>query len=365
MMNMNRRRFIQATATTAVAAALPLLHSPAYADAPLKIGYVYVGPVDDGGWNTAHEAARQQMMKTLGDKVTSSYVASVAEGPDSERVFRDFANQGCGLIFGTSFGYMDPLMKVAKDFPNIKFEMCTGFKQGPNVANYNIRFHEGRSVIGTIAGMLSKTGVGGYLATFPVPEVVSGINSFQLAAQKVNPAFKTKVIWINTWYDPAKEADAARALIDQGCDVMTQHTDSPAAVQLVREQGHPDLRPGRRPVEIRARRCAGDLDRRPVGPFYTSAAQDVLAGKWQNTDEYWGMKEGAIKMAPITNVPPEVKAAGDKVIAGWLDGSYNVYAGPIKDQSGAVKVAAGSTLSNDDILGLNWLVDGVEQPKMS
>jgi basic membrane protein A and related proteins len=359
MMNMNRRRFIQATATTAVAAALPLLHSPAYADAPLKIGYVYVGPVDDGGWNTAHEAARQEMLKTLGDKVTSTYVASVNEGPDSERVFRDLANQGCGLIFGTSFGYMDSLMKVAKAFPNIKFEMCTGFKKAPNVANYNIRFHEGRSVIGTIAGMLSKTGVGGYLATFPVPEVVSGINSFQLAAQKVNPKFRTKVIWINTWFDPAKEADAARALIDQGCDVMTQHTDSPAAVQVCESKSIPTFGQGADQSQYAPKMCKTSTEDQ-WGPFYTSAAQDVIAGKWQNTDEYWGMKEGAIKMAPITNVPDDVKAAGDAVIKGWMDGTYNVYAGPIKDQTGAVKVAAGSAMSMDDVLGLNWLVDGVD-----
>jgi basic membrane protein A len=359
MMNMNRRRFIQATATTAIAAALPLLHSPAYADTPLKIGYVYVGPVDDGGWNTAHEAARQEMLKALGDKVTSTYVASVAEGPDSERVFRDLANQGCGLIFGTSFGYMDPLMKVAKAFPNIKFEMCTGFKSAPNVANYNIRFHEGRSVIGTIAGMLSKTGVGGYLATFPVPEVVSGINSFQLAAQKVNPAFKTKVIWINTWFDPAKEADAARALIDQGCDVMTQHTDSPAAVQVCETKSIPTFGQGADQSKFAPTMCKTSTEDQ-CGPFYTSAAQAVIAGNWQAKDEYWGMKEGALKMAPITNVPDDVKAAGDAVIKGWMDGTYNVYAGPIKDQTGAIKVPAGSAMSMGDVLGLNWLVDGVD-----
>jgi simple sugar transport system substrate-binding protein len=359
MNGLNRRRFIQASATTAIAAALPLLHSPAYADTPLKVGFVYIGPVNDGGWNTAHEAARQAMMKALGDRVTSTYVANVNEGPDSERVFRDLANQGCGLIFGTSFGYMDPLMKVARSFPNVKFEMCTGFKKAPNVANYNIRFHEGRSVIGTIAGMLTKSNIGGYLGTFPVPEVVSGINSFQLAAQKVNPKFKTKVIWINTWFDPAKEADAARALIDQGVDVMTQHTDSPAAVQVCEKKGIPTFGQGSDQSQFAPTMCKTSTEDQ-WSPFYISAAKDILAKSWQNKDEYWGIKEGALKMAPIKNVPDNVKAAGDKVIQGWIDGSYNVYAGPIKDQKGNLKVKEGESLSFGDILGLNWLVDGVE-----
>jgi len=360
MLNMNRRRFVQTAAATAIGAALPLIHTRgASAADPLKIGFLYVGPVNDGGWNTAHEAARQEMMKTLGDKVTSSYVENVPEGPDSERVIRDFANQGCGLIFATSFGYMDALMKVAKDFPDIKFEMCTGFKKADNVANYNIRFHEARSVIGTIAGHLSKSGIGGYLATFPVPEVVSGINSFQLAAQKVNPKFRTKVIWINTWFDPAKEADAARALIDQGCDVMTQHTDSPAAVQVCEKAGVPTFGQGADQSQFAPTMCKTSSEDK-WAPFYTNSAQAVVAGSWKNDDEYWGLKEGALQLAPIKNVPDDVKAAGEKVIQGWMDGSYNVYAGPIKDQSGAVKVAEGSSMSFGDILGLNWLVDGVD-----
>ena len=357
MINLNRRRFVQ---VAGAAATLPLLGRQAFAaDAPLKIGFIYVGPINDGGWNTAHEAGRQQMLKALGDKVTSVYVENVPEGPDAERVLRDLAQQGCKLLFATSFGFMDSAMKVAKQFPDIKMEMCTGFKKAPNVANYNIRFHEGRSVIGTIAGHLSKTGVGGYLATFPVPEVVSGINSFQLAAQAVNPKFRTKVIWINTWFDPAKEADAARALIDQGCDVMTQHTDSPAAVQLCEQKGIPTFGQGADQSKYAPTMCKTSTEDE-WGPFYTQSAQAVLDGNWKPDDEYWGMKEGAIQMAPISHVPDDVKAAGDKIIAGWMDGSYNVYAGPIKDQKGAEKVAAGKALTFDEILGMNWLVDGVD-----
>jgi simple sugar transport system substrate-binding protein len=359
MNDMNRRRFIQASATTAIAAALPLLHSPAYAATTLKIGFVYVGPVNDGGWNTAHEKARQAMMKALGDRVTSSYVENVAEGPDSERVMRDFAHQGCGLILATSFGYMDALMKVAREFPDIKFEMCTGFKHAPNVANYNIRFHEGRSVIGTIAGMITKSNIGGYLGTFPVPEVVAGINSFQLSAQRVNPKFRTKVIWVNTWFDPAKEADAARALIDQGVDVMTQHTDSPAAVQVCEKKGVATFGQGSDQSQFAPTMCKTSTEDE-WAPFYINAAKDILANTWKPVDEYWGIEKGALQMAPIKNVPDDVKAAGEKVIQGWKDGSYNVFAGPIKDQSGAVKVPEGKAMTDDEILGLNWLVEGVE-----
>jgi basic membrane protein A len=356
MIRLNRRHFIHAAGA---ASALPLLGGRAFAADPLKIGFIYVGPVNDGGWNTAHEKARQAMMKELGDKVTSQYVENVPEGPDAERVLRDLAQQGCKLLFATSFGFMDSAMKVAKQFPDIKVEMCTGFKKADNVANYNIRFHQGRSVIGTLAGHLSKSGVGGYLGTFPVPEVVSGINSFQLAAQAVNPDFKTKVIWINTWYDPAKEADAARALLDQGADVMTQHTDSPAAVQVCEQRGIPTFGQGADQSQFAPTMCKTSTEDM-WAPFYIGSAQAVLDGKWKAEDEYWGMKEGALVMAPITNVPADVKAAGEKIIAGWKDGSYDVYTGPIKDQSGAIKVPAGSKMSDGDILGLNWLVQGVE-----
>jgi simple sugar transport system substrate-binding protein len=357
MINLNRRKFVR---IAGAAATLPILGRRAFAaDAPLKIGFIYVGPINDGGWNTAHEKARQEMLKALGDKVTSSYVENVPEGPDAANVLRDLAQQGCKLLFATSFGFMDSAMKVAREFPDVKIEMCTGFKKAPNVANYNIRFHEGRSVIGTIAGMLTKTNVGGYLGTYPVPEVVSGINSFQLAAQRVNPKFKTKVIWINTWFDPAKEADAARALIDQGCDVMTQHTDSPAAVQVCESKGVATFGQGSDQSQFAPTMCKTSTEDE-WAPFYIGAAKAVLDGSWKPDDEYWGMKEGAIQMAPIKNVPDDVKAAGEKVIAGWKDGSYNCYTGPIKDQSGAVKVPEGQTMSDADILGLNWLVEGVE-----
>jgi basic membrane protein A and related proteins len=358
MIRINRRGFI---AGAGAAATLPMLGSRALAADPIKIGYIYVGPVDDGGWTTAHERARQQMMKALGDKITSQYVDNVPESPDAANTLSDLANQGCKLIYATSFGFMEPAMKVAADFPDVNFEICTGFKTAPNVSNYNGRFHEGRSVCGTIAGHLSKAGVGGYLGTFPVPEVVAGINAFTLAARKVNPNFKTKVVWINTWFDPAKEGDAARALGDAGVDVMTQHTDSPAAVQYCQSKGIPTF--------------GQDNDQSQFGPdvvktstvlewgdYYTRRAQAMVDGSYKaGGDSYEGIKEGLVQMAPLNpNLPPDVADAANKVIQGWKDGSYDVFAGPIKDQQGNVKVPEGSKLSYGDILGINWLVEGVE-----
>jgi simple sugar transport system substrate-binding protein len=239
--------------------------------------------------------------------------------------------------------------------------MCTGFQptSNNNRSNYNSRFHQARSVFCTKAGMLSKTGVGAYLATYPVPEVVSGINSFTLAARRVNPNFKTKVIWLNTWYDPAKEADGARALIDQGADVMTQHTDSPAAVQVCESKGVPTFGQGSDQSQFGPTMCkSSSLDL--WGAFYTTRTQAVLDKTWKPEDTYWGMKEGALDIAEIKNVPDDVKAAALKVKQGWIDGSYNVYSGPIKAQDGTVKAAEGAALNDGDILGMNWLVEGVD-----
>lgn len=359
MIRMNRRSVL--VAGSAAAASMALLGSKASAADPLKVGYIYVGPINDGGWNTAHEAGRQEMLKALGDKVVSQYVENVPEGPDSERVLRDLYNQGNKLLYATSFGYMDSAVKVAQAYPDVVIEMCTGFKPSSNnnLSNYNIRFHQARSMWGTMAAMLSKSGVGGYLATFPVPEVVSGINSFTIAARAVNPNFKTKVIWINTWYDPAKEADAAKALIDQGADVLTQHTDSPAAVQVCESKGVPTFGQGADQSQFGPTMCkSSSLDL--WGSFYTQRTQAVLDGKWKPEDTYWGIKEGALGVAPIVNVPDDVKAAGEKIIAGWKDGTYDVYKGPIKAQDGTVKAAEGAALNDGDILGMDWLVEGVD-----
>ena len=259
MSKFNRREFVKLTGASA--AALTLLDAAAFGAEPLKIGFVYVGPVGDHGWTYAHDQGRLMIEKELGDKVKTTFVASVKEGPDAERVIRQLAQDGNKLIFTTSFGYMDPTLKVAKMFPDVKFEHATGFKQSANMSIYNARFYEGRAVIGTIAGHMSKTGVAGYIASFPIPEVVMGINAFTLAAQKVNPDFKTKVLWVSTWYDPPKESDAAKALMDQGCDIITQHTDFTGSAAGCRTTRHVCIRPGIGHVEVRPQ-GAPDLDPR-------------------------------------------------------------------------------------------------------
>lgn len=234
MIRLNRRHVI---AAMGAAATLPLGAGIARADEPLKVGFVYVGPVGDFGWTYAHDQGRKLVEETFGDKVKVTFVENVAEGPDAERIIRQLAQDGNELIFTTSFGFMNPTVKVARQFPKVHFEHATGYQKAPNLGIYNARFYEGRAVIGTMAAMMSKTGTAGYIASFPIPEVVMGINAFTLAAQKVNPDFTTKVVWASTWYDPAKEADAARALLDQGADIITQHTDSPAALQAAEERG--------------------------------------------------------------------------------------------------------------------------------
>ncbi len=358
MIRLNRRGFMAGAG--AAAAALPILGSRAFADDPVKIGFIYVGPHDDQGWSTAHDRGRLEMEKALGGKVTTSYVENVPESPDAANPMSDMANQGAKLIFATSFGFMDPALSVAPQFPNVKFETCTGYKDAPNACNYNARFHEGRSVCGTIAGHLSKAGVGGYIATYPVPEVVAGINAFTLAARRINPSFKTKVIWINTWVDAAKEADAARALGDAGVDVMTQHTDTPAAVQYCESKGIPTFGQDNDQSQF-----APNMVKTSTicnwGPYYTRRVQALLDGSYKEEDVYEGIKEDRVQMAPFNpNLPADVAADAQKVLDGWKDGSFDIFAGPIKDQKGNVKVADGAKLSYGDILGINWLVEGVE-----
>ncbi|MEM6421383.1 MAG: BMP family ABC transporter substrate-binding protein, partial [Pseudomonadota bacterium] len=214
-----------------VAASLALPGTAPAATEPLKVGFVYVGPVGDHGWTYQHDKGRQAIEEAFGDQVETTFVESVSEGPDAERVIRRLASSGHGLIFTTSFGFMDPTVKVAAQFPDVKFEHATGFKRADNVTTYSARFYQGRHIIGGIAGKLSKTNKIGYIASFPIPEVIRGINAATLAARAVNPEIETQVVWVNTWYDPGKEADAAKALIAQGADIIMQHTDSPAALQ--------------------------------------------------------------------------------------------------------------------------------------
>lgn len=357
MFPITRRTFV-ATATAAAASGLPLgAHA---ADGPLKVGFVYIGPIGDHGWTYAHDQGRLQVEAHFGDKVETSYVENVGEGPDAERVIRRLAAEGNTLIFTTSFGYMNPTLKVAQRTPDVFFEHATGYKRHDNMATYNARFYEGRDVIGTIAGHMSETGVGGYIASFPIPEVVMGINAFQLAAQRVNPDFETRVIWVNTWYDPAKEADAAKAMIDQGVDVITQHTDSPAALQAAEARG------------LMAFGNAWDMStfapnahltaiQDDWGPYYIARVQAVMDGTWSSGDTWWGLKEGAVAITPYNErVPAEVVAAAEAIRTGIIDGSHHSFTGPIVDQAGKTRIAAGETASDETLLTMDWYVKGVQ-----
>ncbi|MCI4664258.1 MAG: BMP family ABC transporter substrate-binding protein [Neomegalonema sp.] len=346
--------------TAAGAATLPMLGGLAKAADPLKVGFVYLTSPGDHGWTYAHEQGRLEVVKAFGDKVKTTTVENVAEGPDSERVIRRLATDGMDMIFTTSFGYMNPTAKVAKRFPKVKFEHATGYKRSANLSTYNARFYEGRAVCGAIAGAMSKSGTAGYIASFPIPEVVMGINAFQLAAQKVNPDFKTKVIWVSTWYDPSKEADAAKALIDQGADIITQHTDSPAALQIAEQR---DLLAFGQSWDMRKFAPKAHLTaiEDHWGVYYVNRVKAALEGTWKSEDTWWGFKEGMVKLTPLNDrIPADVKEKAAKMEADIISGALNPFTGPIKDQKGELKIAEGATADDKTLATMNWYVEGVQ-----
>jgi simple sugar transport system substrate-binding protein len=345
------------------AAAAPLVLAaglPAHAADPLKVAFVYVGPVGDAGWTYAHEQGRLAMDKALAGKVQSSYVENVPEGADAERVIRKLAADGNKLIFTTSFGFMNPTEKVAKAFPNVMFEHATGFKTGKNMGTYETRQYEGTYLQGVIAARMSKTGTLGFVGSFPVPEVVRNINAYTLGAQSVNPKIRTKVIWVNSWYDPAKERQAAETLIAQGADVLTQNTDSPATLQVAQEKGvyafgwDSDMAKFAPKAHLTA-------STNNWGDYYTKTAQAVLAGTWKTEQVRGGLAEGMVKMSPLnTVVPADAAKLFEEKKAAIVAGKLKPFQGPLKDQSGAVKVAAGSDLPFKDLMSMNWYVQGVD-----
>jgi simple sugar transport system substrate-binding protein len=339
---------------------LPLLGSRAFAQEPLKVGFIYVGPIGDLGWTYAHEQGRQAAIAEFGDAIETTIVESVAEGPDSERVIRNLADDGNGLIFATSFGYMNPMIKVAQRFPDTKFEHATGYQTAPNVAVYNARFYEGRAVCGAIAGHMSKSGVAGYIASFPIPEVVMGINAFTLAARKVNPAFQTNVVWVSSWYDPAKEADAAKALFDQGADIIAQHTDSPAALQAAEQRGLSAFGQAWNMSAIAPTAQLTAIENH-WGVYYIDRIRKVLDGTWETGNTWWGFKEGMLQMSPFNErMSEEAVAAANTTQAGIVDGSAPAFAGPIVDRDGTERAAAGTALDDAALLEMDWYVEGVQ-----
>lgn len=328
------------------------------AAAQTKVGFVYVGPVGDHGWSYQHDQGRQDLEKALG--VKTSYVENVAEGADAERVIRQLASAGNDIIFTTSFGYMNPTLKVAKRFPKVKFEHATGYKRAKNVGTYSARFYEGRAVLGTIAGKMTKSNIVGYIGSFPIPEVIRGIDAFTLALRAVNPKAVVKVVWVNSWFDPGKEGDAAKALIDQGADIITQHTDSPAPLQVAEKRG------------VYAFGQASDMHSyAPTAQltsiidhwsdYYIARVKAVMDGSWKSDDTWDGIKQGMVKFAPYGDaVPADVRKLADAKKEAIINGTFLPFQGPIKNQQGKLMVKAGEHLSDKVLSGLNWYVEGVE-----
>src|ERR1700710_380397 len=280
----------------------------------LKVGFIYLGPVGDLGWTYQHDLARQALAKEFGDKIETTYLENVPEGPDAERAVEQLVRAGNKLIFTTSFGYMDPTLKVAKKYPNVMFEHSTGFKRDKNMSTYSGRFYQGRYIQGQIAAKMSKKGVLGYIGSFPIPEVVSGINATMLGAQSINPNIKVKIIWVNSWFDPGKEADAAKALLDQGADIIMQHTDSPAAMQTAETRGAMAFGQDSEMIKFGPKaQLTSIMDN--WGPYYIERVKAELDGKWKSEDFWGGLKTKIVVMAPYTNMPDDVKKLAEKTPA--------------------------------------------------
>jgi len=354
-----RRATLAALAAAALAFSFPAA-AQQKAGEPLKIGFVYVSPIGDAGWTYQHDVGRKEMEKALAGKVATKYIESVPEGADAERVIRELAQSGHNLIFTTSFGYMNPTLKVAQAFPKVMFEHATGYKTAKNVGTYNARFYEGRYLAGIVAGKMSKSNVAGYVAAFPIPEVVMGINAFARGMRSVNPKAEVKVVWVNSWYDPGREREAADTLISQGADVLTHHTDSTAAVQAAEAKKvyavayHSDMSKYGPNAHLTA-------VTHNWGEFYTRIAQAALDGKWKVEQPWMGIKENVIRMAPFSKaVPQDVQDLVKKTEGDIRAGKFHPFTGPVKDNEGKERVAAGKTIDDGTLNKMDYYVEGVQ-----
>ncbi len=354
-------RYTRVLGRMAAAVLLSCAALGAQAAGPLKVAFVYLGPVGDGGWTFQHDQGRQGLEKAMGTAIKTTYIENVPETADAERVLRQLAADGNELIFATSFGYMEPLLKVAKQFPKVKFEHVNGYKQATNVVTYEPIFDQGFYLMGIIAGKMTKTNTLGFIGSFPIPSVVRDANAFILGAKSVNPKSTLKVVWASTWYDPGKERQAAETLMGQGADVLSQNTDSPAGIQAAEAKGKYAF--------------ALDSDMSKYGPkahltastenwtdYYVQETKAVIAGTWTgNRATRWGLKEKMVVMAPMNVAVPAdvVKMVEDKKTA-IANGSFDYFGGPIKDNTGKERVAAGAKLPVGDYMSMNWYVEGVE-----
>ncbi|MBT9525186.1 MAG: BMP family ABC transporter substrate-binding protein [Rhizobacter sp.] len=342
------------------AASAPVAASAPAKPAPLKIAFAYVGPVGDGGWTFAHDNARKAVEKEFGDKVVTSFVENVPEAADAERVFRDMISQGNKLIFGTTFGYMESMLKVAPEAKDVKFEHATGYKTAENMRTYDSRTYEGAYMAGVIAGAMTKSNTLGIVGSVPIPEVVRNINSFTLGAQSVNPKVKTKVVWVNKWFDPPKETEAAQSLINGGADVLFQNTDSSAVLKTAAKAGKMAFGWD---SDMSAYAPEAHLASAIINwaPYYIKATGDALNGTWSTGSVWWGVKEGAIDIVSISDkVPAEIKTKVETIKAGLKDGSYVIWKGPIVGQDGKEVVKKGETADDKFLGGVNFYVKGVE-----
>ena len=347
-------------ATPVAPAAAPVAAAPAKPE-PLKIAFAYIGPVGDGGYTFAHDNGRKEMLKKYGDRVEATFVEKVPESADAERVIRDMVAQGNKLIFGTTFGYMETMVKVAADHKDVKFEHATGYKTADNLRTYDSRTYEGAYLAGVVAGKMSKTGTLGVVGSVAIPEVIRNINSFTLGAQSVNPKITTKVVWVNEWFNPPKETEAATALINGGADVLFQNTDSSAVLQTAEKMGKrafgwdSDMTA----YGPKAHLASAVID---WGPYYIKSVGEVLDGTWKGNEQaWWGVKEGAIALVSIAaDVPEDIKKRVDEVKAGLKDGSFSIWKGPIMDNTGKELIAAGTVADDKFLGGLKTYVKGIE-----
>ena len=377
MTDLQKRSLLKIAALTAVASATlvgcgkkeepapapapaPAASAPAPKPEPLKIAFAYIGPVGDGGWTFAHDNGRKALEKEFGDKIKTTFVENVPVSADAERVIRDMAGQGNKLIFGTTFGYMEPMLKVAADVKDVKFEHATGYKTAENMRTYDSRTYEGAYMAGVIAGKMTKSNTLGVVASVPIPEVIRNINSFTLGAQSSNPKVKTKVVWVNEWFNPPKETEAATSLINGGADVLFQNTDSPAVLKTAQDKGK---RAFCWDSDMTAYGPKAHLASAVInwGPYYIKATKDALEGKWSTGQSWWGVKEGAIDIVSIAeDVPAETKAKVEEVKAGLKEGTFVIWKGPIVDNTGKEQLKKDEVADDKFLGGLGFYVKGVE-----
>ena len=344
--------------TVVISMFIGLMSSLAFAADPVKVGFVYVGPVGDHGWTYRHDIGRQQIEKAYGDKVKTTYVESVKYGPDAERVIRMLAETN-DIVFATSFGYMEPMLKVAKEFPNVKFEHATGYKQSDNMASYGLRLYQARHVQGIIAGMMTKTNKICYVAAYPIPEVIREINTYYLGAKKMNPDVDIDIVWANTWYNPSKEADAANVMMAEGCDMMAQHTDSPAPLQAAELKGKLGFGQASDQIKFAPKaQLTATIDN--WGPYYIQRVGDVMNGTWKTGDYFGHMNEDAVQMAPFTNMPENVKMKAAEIKQAISDGKYFAFTGPIKDNTGKLQLADGVVADDAHLNSMMYYVEGID-----